>query len=63
MISTPFWENTKFYQAGIDYYQALTAYLPGRWWLYENIGNLAKRLGNSALSQTALARSAELKDR
>ena len=63
MISTPFWENANFYQAGIDYYQALTAYLPGRWWLYENIGNLAKRLENSALSQTALARSAELKDR
>ena len=60
-ISTPFWENADFYQAGIDYYQGLIELLPQRWWLYENIGNLAKRLGNSALSRTALAQSAELR--
>jgi len=60
-ISTPFWENADFYQAGIDYYQGLIEFLPQRWWLYENIGNLAKRLGNSALSRTALAQSAELR--
>ncbi len=60
-ISTPFWEKTNSYQAGIRYYQGLTAPLPERWWLYENIGNLARRLGNSQLAQEALARSSELK--
>jgi tetratricopeptide (TPR) repeat protein len=61
-ISTPFWEDENLYQAGINYYKALTQILPERWWLYYNIGSLAQRLGDFELAEEAMARSAELKN-
>ncbi len=55
-ISTPFRENEKFYNAGIEYCRSLTGLLPERWWLYHDIGGLAECLGEEELAKEALAR-------
>jgi tetratricopeptide (TPR) repeat protein len=61
-ISTPFWEEERFYPAGIRYYQSLEETLPGRWWIHRNIAGLAERLGRNDLAAESRRRAEELKE-
>jgi tetratricopeptide (TPR) repeat protein len=54
-ISAPFWEMPDRYQAGLNFYQEIDQILPGRWWVAQNIGDLAAKLGNSTLADQSFA--------
>jgi tetratricopeptide (TPR) repeat protein len=61
-ISTPFWERPDRYQAGITYFQQIDRLYPGRWWVRQNIGDLAMKLGQQALADQSFADARRLKD-
>jgi|GEM_PF-1924114 tetratricopeptide (TPR) repeat protein len=61
-ISTPFWDRPVQYQAGINYFQQIDRLYPGRWWVRQNIGDLALKLGQQALADRSFAEAKRLKD-
>jgi tetratricopeptide (TPR) repeat protein len=61
-ISTPFWERSDRYQAGISYFQEIDRLYPGRWWIQQNIGDLAMKVGQKALADQSFAEAKRLKD-
>lgn len=61
-ISTPFWDRPARYQEGINYFQQIGRLYPGRWWVWQNIGDLATKLGQQALAQQSFADAKRLKD-
>jgi tetratricopeptide (TPR) repeat protein len=61
-ISTPFWERPDRYQAGITYFQEIDRLYPGRWWVRQNIGDLAMKLGQTALADQSFADAKRLRD-
>ena len=61
-ISTPFWERSDRYQAGITYFQEIDRLYPGRWWIQQNIGDLAMKVGQKALADQSFAEAKRLKD-
>ena len=61
-ISTPFWERPDRYLAGINYFQEIDRLYPGRWWIRQNIGDLAARLGQKELADRSLAEAQRLRD-
>ncbi len=47
--------------AGLEYFEALdSGMFPDRWWIHDNIANLARRLGRPDRADAAAARAAEL---
>jgi protein O-mannosyl-transferase len=60
-ITQPFWERQDNYENGIHYYQHLLNMYPNRWWLYQNIGNLARLLGKEELADKSLNTAVRLK--
>jgi len=54
-ISAPFWDRLDRHQAGISFYQEIDRLFPGRWWVAQNIGTLAERLGDNALAAQSFA--------
>ena len=61
-ISTPFWEGSDRYQAGISYFQEIDRLYPGRWWIQQNIGDLAMKVGQKALADQSFAEAKRLND-
>jgi tetratricopeptide (TPR) repeat protein len=61
-IATPFWDRSDRYQAGITYFQEIERLYPGRWWVRQNIGDLAAKLGQKALADQSFADARRLKD-
>jgi tetratricopeptide (TPR) repeat protein len=61
-IATPFWDRSDRYQAGITYFQEIDRLYPGRWWVRQNIGDLAAKLGQKALADQSFADAKRLKD-
>jgi tetratricopeptide (TPR) repeat protein len=62
-IATPFWQEPSRYRAGIRYYEALVRDMPDAWWLCENLGTLARRVGELEHAREWSARAAEIKAR
>jgi tetratricopeptide (TPR) repeat protein len=60
-ISQPFWERRDNYENGIHYYQNLLNVYPERWWIYQNIGNLARLLGKEELAEQSSNMATRLK--
>ena len=61
-ISTPFWDRPDWYPAGISYFREIDRLYPGRWWVQQNIGELAAKLGQKALADRSFAEAKRLKD-
>jgi tetratricopeptide (TPR) repeat protein len=61
-IATPFWERPQRYQAGLNYFQQVDRLYPGRWWVQQNIGDLALKLGQQALADQSFAEAKRLKE-
>jgi len=61
-ISAPFWERPDRYQGGIGYFQEIDRLYPGRWWIRQNISDLAARLGQKALADQSFAEAQRLKE-
>jgi len=61
-IATPFWDRSDRYQAGITYFQEIERLYPGRWWVRQDIGDLAAKLGQKALANQSFADAKRLKD-
>jgi tetratricopeptide (TPR) repeat protein len=61
-IATPFWDRPAQYQAGLNYFQQIDKLVPGRWWIRQNIGDLAMKLGQQALADQSFAEARRLKD-
>jgi tetratricopeptide (TPR) repeat protein len=59
-ISTPFWDRPDLQQAGINYYQEIDRLFPARWWVQQNIGSLAAKLGQNALAESSLSEAKRL---
>ncbi len=62
-VLQPYFADATRYEAGIEFLQRLDQRLPDEWWVHENIGTLATRLGRSELAAEARARAARLKGR
>ena len=60
-ISQPFWENPDRYQPGISFFQGLDKLLPDRWWVYQNIGDLALKLGMQEQAKNAFGEARKLR--
>jgi tetratricopeptide (TPR) repeat protein len=61
-IAMPFWEQHNRYQAGIHYFQEIDRLYPGRWWVRQDIGDLAAKLGQQALADQSFADAKRLRD-
>ena len=61
-ISTPFWDRAELYPAGISYFQEIDRLYPARWWVQQNIGELAAKLGQKELADQSFAEAKRLKD-
>jgi hypothetical protein len=61
-ISAPFWDRPDRYQAGISFYHEIDRLFPGRWWVAQNIGDLAGKLGDKALADQSFAEARRRKD-
>ena len=61
-IATPFWDRPDWYQAGISYFQEIDRLYPGRWWVRQDIGDLAAKLGQKELADRSFAEAKRLKD-
>ena len=61
-IATPFWDRPDRYQAGINFFQEIGRLYPRRWWVWQDIGDLATRLGQKALADQAFAEAQRLRD-
>jgi len=60
-ISQPFWESPDRYQPGISFFHGLDKLLPNRWWVYQNIGDLALKLGMQEQAKNAFEQSRKLR--
>lgn len=60
-MSVPFWESPARYRAGYQYYRAIDRQLPGRWWVNQNLADLAFKLGFKPEAQRLRKRAAKLK--
>jgi len=61
-IAMPFWEQHNRYQAGIHYFQEIDRLYPGRWWVRQDIGDLAAKLGQQSLADQSFADAKRLKE-
>ena len=61
-ISAPFWEPPGRYQAGMSFYREVERLFPGRWWVAQNIGDLAAKLGDKALADQSFAEARRRKE-
>jgi tetratricopeptide (TPR) repeat protein len=61
-IITPYYNDPTIYQSGIDYLRLMMADLPDAWWVHENIGRLASRLGQTQIAEESLQRAAVLRE-
>jgi protein O-mannosyl-transferase len=59
-IAQPYWESPDRYQPGINFFQGLDKLFPNRWWVYQNIGDLALKLGMPEMSRNAFEESRRL---
>ncbi len=60
MIAAPFGADPKLYPAGVEYFQKLKERMPGEWWVHQNLGVFAQRLGRTELALEALAEAQRL---
>jgi tetratricopeptide (TPR) repeat protein len=61
-MAMPFWERPDRYQPGINYFQEIDRLYPGRWWVRQDIGDLAAKLGQQALADQSFADAKRLRD-
>ncbi len=60
-LSAPFWESPARYRAGYQYYLAIDRQLPGRWWVKQNLADLAFKLGSTEEARRLKKQAARLK--
>ncbi len=60
-ISRPFWLAVERFEAGLAYYRGLAELLPDRWWIHQNMGKLAAKLGRADEARQHLAEAARLR--
>ena len=60
-ISTPFFQDAKLHQAGIDFFQLLNTRIPDTWWVHQNLATLANMLGQTELATRSQERATQLK--
>lgn len=56
-IATPFWGSSTLFAPGIHYFQAIDQFLPEKWWIQQNIADLALKTGDQELAEKALAKA------
>jgi tetratricopeptide (TPR) repeat protein len=62
-IATPFWDQPELYPMGIPYFQSLENLLPGRWWVHQNIGDLANRSMQADLARREFSIARQLREK
>jgi protein O-mannosyl-transferase len=62
-IARPFWDTPSLAQPGIDYFRGIDKLYPDRWWVHQNIGDLARAAGNVALAVQSFEKAQKLRDR
>jgi tetratricopeptide (TPR) repeat protein len=60
-ISQPFWEDPARYKAGIQFFKGIDAMYPHRWWVFQNIGDLANKMGLAELAQQSFEEARRLR--
>jgi tetratricopeptide (TPR) repeat protein len=46
-ISRPYWEKQEYCSAGLHFYETVNNLLPNRWWVHQNLADLAGRCGDA----------------
>jgi tetratricopeptide (TPR) repeat protein len=61
-VSAPFWERgAAGRREALAFYSTMDAFLPGRWWIKQNLANLARGLGRPAAARRYQKAAAALK--
>ncbi len=60
-MSAPFWGSPTRYRAGYRFYVAVDRQLPGRWWVKQNLADLAFKLGSKQEAERLRKEAARLK--
>jgi tetratricopeptide (TPR) repeat protein len=63
IIATPFWDQPELYPPGILFFQSLENLLPRRWWVHQNIGDLANRSMQADLAKREFSIARQLRER